>query len=121
MTWVKQGLEAVQFTMETIQMMMFIMEETCQTSSMAMGTALQNLKLELAEEILETTLAQSNDKLFEFVVMYAMMWIPSWNAFLCFQYCNSLNVGYLGDMLADYKKLTQLGKDPRDRFRKKRK
>lgn len=119
MTWVKQGLEAIIFVMETIQMMMFIMEESCQTSNMAMGMALQNLKLDLAEEILETTVGPSNSKLFEFVVMYAMTWIPSWNAFLCFQYCNSLNVGVLGGMVEDYKKLIKMGRDPRDKYRKK--
>ena len=112
MTWVKQGLEAVIFVLETIQMMMFIMEETCQTSSMAMGTALTNGKFDLAQEIMDTTLRPSNDKLFEFVVLYAMTWIPSWEAFLCFQYCNNLNVGYLGDLMIDYKKLQNIGKNP---------
>jgi hypothetical protein len=112
MTWVKQGLEAVIFTLETIQMMMFIMEETCQTASMAMGTALTNGKFELAQEIMDTTLVPSNNKLFEFVVMYAMVWIPSWNAFLCFQYCNSLNVGWLGGLMDDYKKLRNMGYNP---------
>lgn len=112
MAWVKLLLKGAQFTMEAINMMMFIMEEACQTSSMAMGTAIQNKKYDLAKDIQQTTLGVSNDKLREYCIVYAMPWVPSWRAFYCFQYMNKMNIYNLNKTYEEYLKLTKLGIDP---------
>lgn len=112
MAWVQYILKGVQFTMEAINMMMFIMEETCQTSSMAMGTALNKRKYELCKEILDTTLGVSAEKLKEYTIVYAMPWVPSWSAFYCFYYMQRNNVWYLSGAYEEYLKLEKLGIDP---------
>lgn len=112
MAWIKYVLEGAQFTMEAINMMMFIMEEACQTSSMALGTALSKRKYDLAKDIIDTTLEETSFKLREYALVYAMPWVPSWKAFYMFHYMNQLNVQNLTATYEEYLKLEKLGIDP---------
>lgn len=105
MAWVKQLLSGAEFVLETVNMLMFITEEACQMASMAMGTAMQNKNFNLAEEIADTTLGASNAQLWGIILIYAMMWIPSWSAFYCFYYSQSMSIPNLVDKLEGYKKL----------------
>lgn len=112
MAWVKDVLEGAQYVMETINMIMFIYEESTQMSQMALGTALQNGKLGLADKIYNETLLPSQENLFSFIIMYALLSVPSWTAFYSFFYMSRGEGNRLGGRLADYKKLQALGIQP---------
>ena len=112
MAWVKQVLRGAEFTMESIQMMLFIIEEAAQTALMAYSTALQNKKMDLAKEILDDTLIPIRDKYFEFVVLYAIPMMPNKDAWMNFYQGYNLFVFQAVRNYDNYKKLIALGVDP---------
>ena len=112
MAWVKQVLRGAEFTMESIQMMLFILEEAAQASSMAFSTALQNKKMDLAEEILYETMIPIRDKYFEFVVLYVIPMMPNKDAWMNFYQSFNLFIFQSITNFENYKKLIALGVDP---------
>lgn len=113
MAWVKQILKGVEFTYEVINMMCFIAEEAAQTSMMAHSMALQNLKMDLAEEIYNDTMLEALDLLFEYWAVYALPIMPNSNCWKCFQWAFDLYCWTGGDRMENYRTLLSLGIDPR--------
>lgn len=106
-------LEGAKYVLEIVNFMMFICEETCQASSMAFGTAMNNLKLDLAQHICETTLGESNVLLEGWVLSYGMLFAPSWKAFWTFGYVNDSQIIHQRTQLGIWKKYQAMGIDPR--------
>lgn len=112
MAWVKQVLRGAEFTLETIQMMLFIVEEAAQTGIMAYSTAIQNKRMELAKEILDDTLIPVRDLYFAFLVTYAIPIMPNSDAWMNFY--TAYNI-YVLDSVRNYENyvaLINLGIEP---------
>lgn len=119
MAWVKQILRGAEFTFESIQMMIFIIEEACQTSNMAYGTALNNLKLDLAKKILDDVLIPSRSAYWNNWVIYVMPFMPNRYAWLCFYEAFNLQVQDASRSYENYRKIIDMGLDPRKKTKYK--
>lgn len=113
MAWVKQTLTGIEFTVEAINMMCFMMEEAAQAAMMAHGMALQNLNMNLAKEIREDTIQECLDHLFEYWVLYCLPMMPNAGAWQSFYHAYRLFVLAEDARYENYTRLLALGIDPR--------
>jgi len=113
MAWVKQVLTGAEFTMEAINMMCFMMEEAAQAAMMAHGIAMQNLQLDLAKEIRETSIEDCLGHLFEYWAVYCLPMMPNAGAWQAFYHAYRLFVLSEDARYDSYKRLLALGIDPR--------
>lgn len=113
MAWVKQILNGAEFTIEAINMMLFIMEEAAQSALMGYAMSLQNLNMDLAKEIRETTLEESHDLLFAYWALYALPMMPNSSAWLSFYHALHLTMLNGDGRYENYTRLLALGIDPR--------
>lgn len=87
---VKLIIEGVQFVMETVNFMSFIAQEASQVSMMGLKEATRKKQWSIGQKIIDTTLHESVDKVWEWTLMYSMTWNPTWPAFYCYWYTAKL-------------------------------
>jgi len=95
---IKFVIEGVEFAIETVNFMLFILQEANQVSIMAYKEALRKEQWATAWDILQNYCYMSQGELRRWVIAYGMVVTPSWIAFWVYQY---LTKTYLMDLQQD--------------------